>query len=364
MNKDISTINELLEHPNVQALISPEEARKITDHLSKTENDEKDPMYIRILIGVGAWFAAAFLLPFFIISDIVNSEEGAIICGVLLLAISCVIVQLRKGTFLEQLALALAFAGNILTVVGAAEAFSWEGITSALLMHATVCAVIYPLYPSTTYRFLAPIVLAIMATLWIIEQEAFFLIHAVIAAEMLLAGFLLLWQKCPSRLMPLAYASATTLLATLLFMNLTQVHLWRTNFSEPLWPSSLLLSGGLLYLLYLLLHLAGSKRFTEPWMMLALVVTVLLGIFTTPGILVAIALLVTGYAFGDRILTGLAYLFLPCFLIVFYYALHIDLAYKSYVVAGSGLLLLAVRWIVQYLQPQSQPQPHLKEEQR
>ncbi|MCI5227648.1 MAG: DUF4401 domain-containing protein, partial [Candidatus Electrothrix sp. AX2] len=90
------------------------------------------------------------------------------------------------------------------------------------------------------------------------------------------------------------------------------------------------------------------------------VVTVLLGIFTTPGILVAIALLVTGYAFGDRILTGLAYLFLPCFLIVFYYALHIDLAYKSYVVAGSGLLLLAVRWIVQYLQPQ----PHLKEEQR
>ena len=91
--------------------------------------------------------------------------------------------------------------------------------------------------------------------------------------------------------MPLAYASATTLPATLLFMNLTQVHLWQTNFSEPLWPSSLLLSGGLLYLL---LHLAGSKRFTEPWIMLALVVTVLLGIFTTPGILVAIALLVTG----------------------------------------------------------------------
>ncbi|MCI5117520.1 MAG: DUF4401 domain-containing protein [Candidatus Electrothrix sp. LOE1_4_5] len=362
MNKDMSTstIGELLEHSSVQGLVSPEEATKITDHLSKTEKDEKDPMYIRILIGIGAWFAAAFLLPFFVISGIIDSGGGSIICGAFLLAISCVIARSSKGTFLEQLALALAFAGNILTVVGAAEAFSWEGMTSALLMHATVCAVIYPLYPSTTYLFFAPIVLAIMATLWIIEQEAFFLIHAVIAAEMLLAGFLLLWQKCPSRLMPLAYASATTLPATLLFMNLTQVHLWRTNFSGPLWPSSLLLSGGLLYLLYLLLHLAGSKRFTEPWMMLTLVVTVLLGIFTTPGILVAIALLVTGYAFGDRILTGLAYLFLPCFLIVFYYALHIDLAYKSYVVAGSGLLLLAVRWIVQYLQPQ----PHLKEEQR
>lgn len=353
MNKDMSmsTIGELLEHSSVRGLVSPEEAGKIADRLSKTEQDEKDPMYIRILIGIGAWFAAAFLLPFFVISDIINSEEGAIICGVFLLAISCVIARLRKGTFLEQLALALAFAGNILTVVGAAEAFPWEGLTSALLMHAGICAVMYPLYPSSTYRFLAPIVLAIIATFCIIEQEVFGLIHVLVAAEMLLAGFLLLWQKCPSRLMPLAYASATTLPATLLFMNLTQVHLWRTNFSEPLWPSSLLLSCGLLYLL---LHLAGSKRLAEPWMMLALVVTVLLGIFTTPGILIAIALLVTGYAFGDRLLTGLAYLFLPCFLIVFYYALHIDLAYKSYIVAGSGLLLLAVRSILQYLQLQPQ----------
>jgi hypothetical protein len=347
MKKDMSTIGQLLEHPSVQGLVSPEEAGKIAEHLSNTEKVERDPMYIRILTGIGAWFAAAFLILFFVISDIINSEEGAMICGVILLTISCVIGRVSKGTFLEQLALALAFAGNVLTVAGGAEVLLREDLISALLMHAAVCVVMYSLYPSTTYSFLAPIVLAVMATLWIIEQEAFYLIHGVIATEMLLAGFLLLRKKCPSRLMPLAYASATMLPATLLFMNLTQVDLWRIDFSEPLWPSSLLLSCGLLYLL---LHLAGSKRLAEPWMLLALVATVLLGIFTTPGILVAIALLITGYAFGDRILTGLAYLFLPCFLIVFYYALHIDLAYKSYVVAGSGLLLLAVRWILQNLQ--------------
>ncbi|MCI5163410.1 MAG: DUF4401 domain-containing protein [Candidatus Electrothrix sp. AX5] len=159
--------------------------------------------------------------------------------------------------------------------------------------------------------------------------------------------FLLLWRKCSPVLMPLAYAGAATLPATLLFMNLTQVHLWRTDFNEPLWPSSILLSG---CLIFLFLRLAGSKRLAAPRMMLALVATALLGIFTTPGILVAIALLIMGRAFDDRILTGLAYLFLPCFLIVFYYALHIDLAYKSYIVAGSGLLLLAVRWMLQYLQ--------------
>ncbi|MBI4777851.1 DUF4401 domain-containing protein [Candidatus Desantisbacteria bacterium] len=87
-------------------------------------------------------------------------------------------------------------------------------------------------------------------------------------------------------------------------------------------------------------------------MVLAILSTILLGIFTTPGILVAIGLLVVGYTFGDRILTVLSYLFLPCFLIVFYYALNIDLAYKSWVVAGSGVILLVVHWIVKNLQPE------------
>ncbi len=347
MNNDIPTIGELLEHPNLQGLVPPEEAEKIAESLGKDE-DTSDPIYISILSGIGAWFSAGFLISFFVISGIINSDAGAIICGALLLVAACAIVRSNKGTFLRQLALALAFAGNILIAFGAATASSPPGeLTSALLMHAAVCALMYPLYPSTTYRFLAPIGLAIMATLWIIEEEFFVFIHLLLAAEMLLAGFLLLWRKCPPVFMPLAYAGATMLPATLLFMNLTQMHLWRTDFNKPLWPSSLLLSGGLIFLL---LRLAGSKRLAEPWMMLALVATVLLGIFTTPGILVAIALLIMGRAFSDRILAWLAYLFLPCFLIVFYYALHIDLVYKSYVVAGSGLLLLAVRWILQYLQ--------------
>jgi uncharacterized membrane protein len=32
-------------------------------------------------------------------------------------------------------------------------------------------------------------------------------------------------------------------------------------------------------------------------------------------------------------------------LVVFYYALDVDLAHKSWVIAGSGVLLLIVRWI-------------------
>jgi len=106
-------------------------------------------------------------------------------------------------------------------------------------------------------------------------------------------------------------------------------------------------------LIYLYFHLSNDvKRLGEPWLILAIVSTILLGVFTTPGILVAIGLLTLGYAIGDRILIGLSYVFGPLFLFYYYYSLTIDLAHKSWIIAGSGLLLLAVRWIVTRWQPE------------
>jgi uncharacterized membrane protein len=221
--------------------------------------------------------------------------------------------------------------------------FGDHEISDVVVTQAVICVVVYPLYAGIIYRFLAPIGLAAIATAWILVDGPSRLIHPLIAVETFLAGLLLLRKSRPPLLTPLMYSAATMLPATLLFMNLLLMDAWVSDFKEPLWPSSLLLAAGLIYLYY---HLAGGlKRYREARLILAVVSTVLLGIFTTPGILVAIGLLVAGYAFGDRILMGLAYLFLPCFLVVFYYALNVDLAYKSWVVAGSGGMLLVVRWI-------------------
>lgn len=105
-------------------------------------------------------------------------------------------------------------------------------------------------------------------------------------------------------------------------------------------------------MIYLYFHLSGGlRRSTESWMVLAVAATILLGIFSTPGILVVIGLLVLGYGLDEKMLTWLAYAFLPVFLVVFYYNLNIDLAYKSYIIAGSGAILLGVRWIVSKLMP-------------
>jgi len=349
MNDNSPTIGELLAHPKVQGLVSQEDAERIAESLGKSELASKEPMYIRILSGIGAWFTAAFLILFLGISHIIESGTGAIICGIIFLVTAIIIARASKAAFLSQLSLALAFAGNTLILIGAAVEIGSPDVSVILITHAVVCAVVYPLYANSIYRFLAPTVLVALATAWIVEEEVFVLMHVLIGAETLLAGILLLSRKRPPLLTPLVYSAATMLPATLLFMNLTQMNIWRTDFDGPLWPSSLLLAGGLIYLYF---HLAGgSKRLREPWLILAIVSTILLGIFTTPGIPVAVGLLIVGYAFGDRILTALSYLFVPCFLVFFYYALNVDLANKSWVIAGSGVLLLVVRWIVGRCQP-------------
>jgi hypothetical protein len=349
MNGRSYTIGQLLAHPKVRGLVSPEGVHRIARSLGKSEQASTDPMYIRILFGIGAWFAAVFLLLFLGISGILDSGMSAIIWGVIFLAAAIGIARVTRAIFPSQLSLALVFAGTVLVPGGASGEFGGDWITVYLITYALVCVVVYPLYPNSIYRFLAPTALAGLASVWIVEKETFVLMHVLIAAEMLLAGKLLLRRERPPWLAPLVYSAAAMLPATLLFLSHTQVDLWRTNFDEPLWPSSVMLAAGLIYLY---LHLAGGpERIGEPWLILAIVSTVLLGIFTTPGILVAVGLLIVGYAFGDLLLTALSYLFLPCFLVVFYYALNVDLAYKSWVIAGSGAGLLVVRWIAGRCRP-------------
>ncbi len=354
MNDKRQTIGQLLAHPKVQGLVSQEEVERIAENLHKSEHAWKDPIYIRILSGIGAWFSALFLFLFLEFSNILKSGTATFICGIIFLVAAIIIVRANKGTFLGQLSLALAFAGNALVLVGVIEnAEGYDVFSVTLISHTLVCAVVYPLFADSIYRFLAPTALAALATVWIIEEKTFVLMHFLIAAETILAGILILRKKRTPFLTPLFYSSAVMLPATLLIINFMQVDTWMIDFNEPLWPSSILIAGGLIYLYY---HLAGgSKRLREPWLMLAMISTLLLGIFTTPGILVAVGLLVVGHAFGDRMLTALSFLFLLCFLVFFYYVLNVDLAHKSWVIAGSGVLLLLVRWIAERCQPMEVP---------
>jgi hypothetical protein len=77
----------------------------------------------------------------------------------------------------------------------------------------------------------------------------------------------------------------------------------------------------------------------------AIAASILLGVLTlaTPGVMAAIAVLALGFDRRNRILIGLAVVFLVKFASAYYYSLRLTLLEKSIVLAASGVVLLAAR---------------------
>ena len=86
---------------------------------------------------------------------------------------------------------------------------------------------------------------------------------------------------------------------------------------------------------------------SEP-MIIATMGVLLLATFTTPGILAAIGLMVLGYARRESELTGLGILFFPVFIVIFYFEWKTSLLTKSWILAGSGCVLLAARYYLSH----------------
>lgn len=345
IEKDV-TLGELLDHPKVREQLLDDEYENLSRKCEKEE--VKDPIYIRLLTGIGAWVAGIFLIAFLAVADALTNSVSAIIFGAIFMAGAIGLARVTRNIFGSQFSMALAFAGNMMLLYGISDSVDDYGISVLTLIQFLITIVVYPLYNNGVYRYVAPVATVAMTVQWIVSESYFTAIHSLIALEMLLVALLYVRKQSKSFLRPLRYAVVTMLPVTILWLEITQIEEWRSNFIGSLLPSSLLLAGGLSGLF---IYLSGGlSRCRQSWMVLAIVSTLLLGIFASPGILIAIALLVVGYHKGDNIVMGMAYLFLPCFIFVFYYALNVDLAYKSWVVAGSGVLLLIARQIVKQLQ--------------
>ena len=106
--------------------------------------------------------------------------------------------------------------------------------------------------------------------------------------------------------------------------------------------ASAVLTGGLIALFGWVAG-AMAKLRTQP-LLLASTGAALLGLIAAPGMLLAIMLLVLGYARHERPLLATGVALIPIFLFLYYYQLDLSLLQKSAALAGSGALLLAGRF--------------------
>jgi uncharacterized protein DUF4401 len=185
-----------------------------------------------------------------------------------------------------------------------------------------------------------------------------------VAALAIVAGAAYIWRigirersrEVAEMLEPVGYGIVVGMFAVLLFSSIFAVadDLVRGPRSTRVnaWHLGPLTTVGLTAALVALELRSFSEQHVKPHVeaiVVSIAATVLLGLLTlsTPGIMAAITVLTLGFDRRNRVLIGLAIVFLVAFVSVYYYSLRMTLLEKSMVLAASGLLLLAARAYVE-----------------
>ncbi len=313
-------------------LLDLSQAKESACNTLSKEIDDDSPWHIKALIGFGAWLSSIFFFAFIAISGAIpNDKHSLLMTGILLLIIATFFRRSYSHVFHSQLALALLVTGYSFTLVCS----SWivRSLYTLPFVSTAVCLLLYFLNPDPIQRFLGPFTTLILWTIWIISELNHNFLNALIIVEMLAAYFLL--TRSAAMFRPASYAFVFSIPTTLL-LPITYSRIY-TNWL----PTSVFLCLGLVALVYWLSNNRLSLK--EPPLLYAIVAIVLLACFAPPGLLAAIALLILGHGIHNSFVTAYGFLFIPVFIIYFYYYLGIDLAYKSWTLIFSGLVLLALR---------------------
>ena len=322
----------------------------LADFIIRRQREKPPTLYLNILITIGALLAALCLVTIF-------PKENTPIVVILALIASAVWLKGKAGDshglkyiLLMQSSLAVMIAGKLLFTgtVGRTlthylsdDSYDPWSYTLALLM---ITVLTYPVYRVPVDRFLFPFIVLCFLLSNILEHSSahhVLLFHGSFLLQFAMAAVLLTHRKIKADYMPLAYALVFSLCVHVLLLASGELASKDITVISHYF-ASLILTGGLIALFG---WAAGdmAKLRTQP-LLLASMGAALLGLIAAPGILLAIMLLVLGYARHERPLLATGVALIPVFLFLYYYQLDLSLLQKSAALVGSGALLLAGRF--------------------
>ncbi len=316
--------------------------------------DDNDWM-VRILQGVGGWFAALFLLVSMaaLMTPII---EFPWLCGLLGLVMNFAAFhyywqhkRTQGSPFLRQLFLVLSLAGQFLVSYAIIDflGFQHSGLFLVLALYQAFLVAVM-------HDFVHRLMSALFAVTLIFWGHSELLVTGVGSALLAIAVVWLWFDKVgwyADKVLyePLAYAAALTLVG----LNIQALNwYWQIGRSND---DSVLLYGdmisGCLHLLafaflYQRLHhnnmLPDIPR--DRYLLISAVLCLAILGFVIPGLSGAVLLLMVGFAVRQRPLMGLGILSIVGFVSWYYYQLNITLLTKSMLLGGLGVVLLLVAW--------------------
>lgn len=337
---------------------------KEVEALILKETQERElPIYLRALAGFGAFIASICFIAFLGITEIIDFDsKGAMALWGAVFIANALVFQRNTGdgntvrhSFMMQTSFASMAVGKIFFVIGLESFFqsSW-GVPIAIFI---ITAVTYNVYRMSIDRFLS-VLSALISVLTVLLFDNDQLINGLknsreitfnifFLCQLVGAGIFFTHGKIKRAYIPMAYAFAASLCASVLFVvEQNSFRYWGGG--EVI--GSISINAMLVVALVALICWAsgGFEKLKKEPVILASCGAVLLGIISVPGIILSIGGMVLGYAKHEKILMHASALLMPVFLIYYYYNLDVSLLEKSGILVGSGIVLLAGRFYLKF----------------
>lgn len=314
------------------------------------------PWYIRTMLGIAGWIGAMFLLGFFVgaFSLVMDAPIVALILGgALVTAAAFVFRHWPTADFAGQFGLAVSLAGQALVVMGLGQLLSPRDALVALVF-AAVQAGLFVLIPNFLHRVLVS-ASATAAGVYALGIWGFL----PYTQALVFAAFAWVWVhefSHPGRGAQLrALGYGLTLLVIYGLVVHTATGAWRAagiggGTIDPVggaiayWIGDALTGAVMIWLVWKLLARQGVAPADGAGLAaLAGAVVAALISLKAPGLAITVAILLLGFANGNRVLFGLGVLSLLAYWSYYYYSLDITLLQKSALLACAGIALIAAR---------------------
>ncbi len=339
MGRTESRWSEMADHLREKGLLEPAQAEGIAQWLGQRQQTASPLMTVQVFSALGGWLSSICLIVFLGSSGLINFDHfsSLLVWGGLFLAAAVILNRKGRGLFVGQLALSLGIAGFTLMMTGIG--IGQNSLAIVALSSAALTLLLYPLYRDEVYRFLSITVTLVLAVTWLVfDLKAPSYLHILVAVEAGALYWLLRRSSGRWRLPPVLYSLTVCLPLTLTLGLYPDDYVSLPGFSW--WPSQILLT---LWLAALVLAVARDHGMERRITTRLLAGVALLGCISTPGILVSLGLLVLGRHRHDRWMGFWGLIAFALFIFFFYYALAMPLNHKSFLLMGSGALLLVSR---------------------
>lgn len=333
MDRARLTVGELVRDLRERGMLDASGSEGILRYYSEGR-DRPLAWYLQALLGAGAVVAAVSFVLF--LDTLLEDSWHRLFLGLALIAGAAGLRRCSSRLPAVHFALALGLTGHILVL--SAVGRESRRLLPVVLTATLLAGVLYGFCRDSLHRFLSTGTALALWICWLAQEEFLHALDLAVFLEGIALAVLFGRARRLEALRPLGWAFAVALPSTLALPLLPSL-----NFHGSLWPSRIVLTLGLAGLV---IQTAGRENLRKEPVWLAVAGTLLLGLFTAPGILAALGLLVLGYASREKLLIGLGALAWPAFIGMFYYDLDLDLGTKSAVLAGSGALLLLGRAVL------------------